>query len=388
MSGPRDSVWSAPAKSVPYGAADHERHLAAGLAALLQPAGERLGGVGAAARVEQAHVRALRDPARERRVVGAPRPRRPGRSGTAAWRSGRGRRRRAAAPGRPRPRSSARCGMLSAMDGDDRERHFNLHTTPEVMAGVYANFATVSHSDYEFTLTFSRVDHEVEADEVPGVVVTRVSLSPQAMRELIDAMEDNWSKWRTREGIKRLPGDRGDLLETPAPGRSAPSCPGGSRARRCSQRGGAGSPTFCSVIRRSKRDERVGLAGQLERERVGAPLDRPRELVGDDADAPARPGSAPAPRPAPRVAPAGVSRSAAPGHGERAANGATSASHSRPHGHVAVADVAELVRDHEPRLRRREVVAAACRRARRAWSPRARSRRRWRRVVRRDASTS
>ena len=78
-------------------------------------------------------------------------------------------------------------------------------TTPEVMAGVYANFATVSHSDYEFTLTFSRVDHEVEDDEVPGVVVTRVSLSPQAMRELMDAMDDNWSKWRTTEGIKRLP---------------------------------------------------------------------------------------------------------------------------------------------------------------------------------------
>jgi hypothetical protein len=91
------------------------------------------------------------------------------------------------------------------MGSDERERHFNLHTTPEVMAGVYANFATVSHSDYEFTLTFSRVDHEVEAEEVPGVVVSRISLSHQAMRELIDAMEDNWSKWRTREGIKRLP---------------------------------------------------------------------------------------------------------------------------------------------------------------------------------------
>jgi hypothetical protein len=25
------------------------------------------------------------------------------------------------------------------------------------------------------------------------------------MRELIDAMEDNWSKWRTKEGIKSLP---------------------------------------------------------------------------------------------------------------------------------------------------------------------------------------
>ena len=64
------------------------------------------------------------------------------------------------------------------MDSDDRERHFNLHTTPEVMAGVYANFATVSHSDYEFTLTFSRVDHEVEDDEVPGVS-SRASRSPR-----------------------------------------------------------------------------------------------------------------------------------------------------------------------------------------------------------------
>ena len=101
------------------------------------------------------------------------------------------------------------------MDSDDRERHFNLHTTPEVMAGVYANFATVSHSDYEFTLTFSRVDHEVEDDEVPGVVVSRVSLSPRAMRELMDAMEDNWSKWRTTEGIKRLP-EIGTARTTPS----------------------------------------------------------------------------------------------------------------------------------------------------------------------------
>jgi hemerythrin-like domain-containing protein len=91
------------------------------------------------------------------------------------------------------------------MAPDDGERHFNLHTTPEVLAGVYSNFATVSHSDYEFTLTFSRVDHEVEDEDVPGVVVARVSVSHKAMRELIDAMEDNWSKWQTREGIKRLP---------------------------------------------------------------------------------------------------------------------------------------------------------------------------------------
>ena len=91
------------------------------------------------------------------------------------------------------------------MDDDGAERHINLHTTPETMAGSYANFANVSHSDYEFSVTFARVDHEVEEGEVPGVVVARLNLSPRFMRELIDAMEDNWSKWRTTEGIKNLP---------------------------------------------------------------------------------------------------------------------------------------------------------------------------------------
>jgi len=76
---------------------------------------------------------------------------------------------------------------------------------PEVMGGVYANFANVSHSDYEFTITFARVDHEVEDDEIPGVVVSRINLSARFMRELIDAMQDNYSKWQTREGIKNLP---------------------------------------------------------------------------------------------------------------------------------------------------------------------------------------
>ncbi len=32
-----------------------------------------------------------------------------------------------------------------------------------------------------------------------------MNLSPRFMRELIDAMEDNWSRWRAREGIRDLP---------------------------------------------------------------------------------------------------------------------------------------------------------------------------------------
>ena len=99
-------------------------------------------------------------------------------------------------------------GCDTARDMDEQnppERHINIHFSPEVMAGHYANFANVSHSDYEFTITFARVDHETEDGDIPGVVVSRINLSPRFMRELIDAMEDNHSKWQTREGIKNLP---------------------------------------------------------------------------------------------------------------------------------------------------------------------------------------
>jgi Protein of unknown function (DUF3467) len=93
--------------------------------------------------------------------------------------------------------------MSNEPSGSDR--HINIQVSPEMMAGVYANFANVSHSDYEFTITFARVDHEVESGEIPGIIVSRVSLSPRFMRELMDALEDNYSRWSAREGIKSLP---------------------------------------------------------------------------------------------------------------------------------------------------------------------------------------
>ena len=91
------------------------------------------------------------------------------------------------------------------MEDEPRERHLNIQMDPETLAGVYANFANVSFSDYEFTITFARIDHEVEEGDVPGVVVSRVNLSSRFMRELMDAMNDSWSKWSTREGIRNLP---------------------------------------------------------------------------------------------------------------------------------------------------------------------------------------
>ena len=96
------------------------------------------------------------------------------------------------------------------MDDDAPERQLNIHLDQSLMAGVYANFANVSFSEYEFTLTFARIDHEVEEGDVPGVAVARVNCSMKFMRELIEAMQDAYSKWEYRQGVRDLP-------ETPDP---------------------------------------------------------------------------------------------------------------------------------------------------------------------------
>jgi Protein of unknown function (DUF3467) len=98
------------------------------------------------------------------------------------------------------------------VEDDAQQRQLNIHIDPDVMAGVYSNFANISFSDYEFTLTFARIDHEVEEGDVPGVVVARVNMSTRFMRELLEAMNDAYSKWSSREGIRNLPEtpDRGE----------------------------------------------------------------------------------------------------------------------------------------------------------------------------------
>jgi Protein of unknown function (DUF3467) len=96
------------------------------------------------------------------------------------------------------------------VEDEPQNRQLNIHLDPEHLGGVYANFANITFSPYEFTLTFARIDHEVEEGDVPGVVVARVNMSSRFMRELLDAMQDSWSKFQTQEGIKNLP-------ETPGP---------------------------------------------------------------------------------------------------------------------------------------------------------------------------
>jgi uncharacterized protein YdhG (YjbR/CyaY superfamily) len=91
------------------------------------------------------------------------------------------------------------------MDDGQTDRQLNIHMDPEHLAGVYANFANITFSDYEFTVTFARIDHEVEEGDVPGVVVARVNMSQQFAGELLAALQEAYSKYTTVKGIQDLP---------------------------------------------------------------------------------------------------------------------------------------------------------------------------------------
>lgn len=71
---------------------------------------------------------------------------------------------------------------------------------PENLAGgVWANFAAVSHSPYEFTIDFVRLDFaRGQEGQTPGNVVARVNLSPLMVTQLMEALEGNWQKYAAR----------------------------------------------------------------------------------------------------------------------------------------------------------------------------------------------
>src|ERR671929_1669837 len=94
---------------------------------------------------------------------------------------------------------------LGLPDADSDERRLNIQMPAELVGGTYANFANITFSRYEFTLTFARIEHEVEEGDVPGAVVARINASPRFVEELIAALQDSWSKYQATESIRNLP---------------------------------------------------------------------------------------------------------------------------------------------------------------------------------------
>ena len=98
--------------------------------------------------------------------------------------------------------------MTPEQDPNNQPPTFEIRMLPEMEGGVWANFARVSHSPYEFTLDFVRLDFTT-ADPRQGVLVQRVNMSPQFVEQLIKALDDNLSRWTSNF----VPPDIGSLKE-------------------------------------------------------------------------------------------------------------------------------------------------------------------------------
>ncbi len=81
-----------------------------------------------------------------------------------------------------------------------------IRVPPELEAGVWANFAVVKHSPYEFTLDLIRLDFDGNRPK-SGVVVQRVNMSPQFVEQLTRALNENMAKFAART----VPTDLGSL---------------------------------------------------------------------------------------------------------------------------------------------------------------------------------
>ena len=78
-------------------------------------------------------------------------------------------------------------------DRPQEEQQFEVEgATPEMLRGVYANFAMVNHSPFEFTLDFIRRDFTRGGNV--GPIAARINMSPLFVRQLIDMLQINWEK--------------------------------------------------------------------------------------------------------------------------------------------------------------------------------------------------
>ncbi len=77
-----------------------------------------------------------------------------------------------------------------------QEGALNIELSEEVAEGIYSNLAIITHSNSEFILDFIKV--------LPGVpkakVKSRILLTPQHAKRLVNALQDNISKYEQHHG--------------------------------------------------------------------------------------------------------------------------------------------------------------------------------------------
>lgn len=84
-----------------------------------------------------------------------------------------------------------------------KQGQLNIELSEDVAQGTYSNLAVITHSSAEFVVDFVRI--------MPGVpkakVKSRVVLTPEHAKRLLNALQDNISKYEAIHGkIKNIEG--------------------------------------------------------------------------------------------------------------------------------------------------------------------------------------
>lgn len=79
---------------------------------------------------------------------------------------------------------------------EQNENQLNIELSEEIAEGVYSNLAVITHSNSEFVVDFIRV--------MPGVpkarVKSRIILTPEHAKRLLEALNDNIEKYEAVNG--------------------------------------------------------------------------------------------------------------------------------------------------------------------------------------------
>jgi len=86
---------------------------------------------------------------------------------------------------------------------EQNENQLNIELSEEIAEGIYSNLAIITHSNSEFVLDFIRV--------MPGIpkakVKSRIVLTPDHAKRLLNALEDNITKFELANGSIKMGGD-------------------------------------------------------------------------------------------------------------------------------------------------------------------------------------
>ena len=87
------------------------------------------------------------------------------------------------------------------MSQENNDNKLNIELSEEIADGIYSNLAIISHSNSEFVLDFIKV--------MPGMpkakVKSRVLMTPEHAKRLVNALQDNIQKFEATNGrIKDL----------------------------------------------------------------------------------------------------------------------------------------------------------------------------------------